>query len=94
VPNEDNSYPCCERCWVKDNSRWEPDGVSAEGELTTKLTAVAVPVFLQLGSVNVCATCGEITVVGIYRELEEDEVQYDVDPLAIADGDEMPPFLI
>jgi hypothetical protein len=57
------------------------------------MTAVAVPQFLQLGKVNVCATCGEVTVVGLYRELEEDEVQYDVDPLAEADGDE-PPFLI
>jgi hypothetical protein len=44
--------------------------------------------------VNICATCGDVTVVGIYRDLEEDEVQYDVDPLAVADGDEIPPFLI
>ncbi len=94
MSRDNNSYPCCEKCWIKDNSRWEPDGVSEEGQLISKMTAIAVPQFLQLGSVNVCATCGEVTVVGLYRELEEDEVQYDVDPLAVADGDEPPPFLI
>jgi hypothetical protein len=94
IDNEDNAYPCCERCWIADNSRWEPDSVSEDGKIITKLTAVAVPTFLQLGNVNVCATCGEITVVGIYRELDEDEVQYDVEPLAVADGDEPPPYVI
>lgn len=82
MPSE-KTYPQCERCWIKENSRWEPDGVSETGELISKLIAVAVPEYLQLGNVNVCCTCGDVTVVGIYAEKEEEDVQYDVDPLDV-----------
>jgi hypothetical protein len=83
------TYPQCERCWIKDNSRWELDGVTADGDITSKLVAVAVPIDVTLGHINVCATCGDLTVVGIYAHLEEDEVNFDVDPLETGPYDSM-----
>lgn len=80
-----NAYPECERCYVQFNSQWEPESVGDDGSLVSKLTAVTVPERLKTGQINVCARCGDITVVGIYSEMEEDEVQYDVEPLNVED---------
>jgi hypothetical protein len=78
-------YPQCERCWIKENSRWEPDGVSAEGNLVTRLSAVAVPLNLNVGEINICCTCGEITVVGIYVDKYEDEIEFNISPFDIVE---------
>lgn len=82
---EPTAYPCCERCWIRDNSQWEPDGVSEEGKLITRLVSVAIPISTAPGRAYVCASCGDLTVVGLFREMSEDEVHYDVDPRDILD---------
>jgi hypothetical protein len=64
---------------------WEPESVGEDGSIISKLLAVTVPNEISTGQINVCAQCGDITVVGIYAEMEEDDVQYEVDPLRIED---------
>lgn len=73
-------YPQCEVCWIEENSTWEPDGVSSDGKLVARMSAIAVPVDLEPGQVNVCCVCGELTVVGIFVEREKADVVYDIDP--------------
>lgn len=84
---ETKVYPQCEKCWIQENSRWEPDGVSQDGKLVTRLTGIMVPYSMTTGKVNVCCICGELTVVGIYVEKEEDEVMFDSEPLNISPED-------
>ena len=79
------AYPQCEKCYVDENSMWEPESVGEDGSIISKLLAVTVPNEISTGQINVCAQCGDITVVGIYAEMEEDDVQYEVDPLGIED---------
>ena len=81
------TYPQCEVCYIKENSRWEADSVGPDGSLISKLIAVAVPLKLSPGSINVCCDCGEITVAGIYVEKDEDSAQYDSEPLEIHEDD-------
>lgn len=76
-------YPQCEVCWIEENSKWEPDSVSDDGKLIARLTGIALPMNPEVGSVNICCTCGNMTVVGIYVEKFEDEIQHNVDPLEI-----------
>lgn len=80
-------FPQCEVCWVEENSRWEADGVSEDGKLVARLASVAVPIELTTGEVNICCTCGEITVVGIFVEKYENEVKFNVDPLDVVPDD-------
>jgi hypothetical protein len=79
------AYPQCEKCYLEENCQWEPESVGDDGSLVSKLIAVAVPLEIKTGKINVCAQCGDITVIGIYAEMEEDSVQYDVDPLDVDD---------
>lgn len=79
------AYPQCESCYIKDNSIWEPESVGDDGSLVSKLVAVTVPEELTTGQINVCAMCGEITVIGIFAEMDEDDVQYEVDPMDVKD---------
>jgi hypothetical protein len=79
------AYPQCESCYIKDNSIWEPESVGDDGSLVSKLVAVTVPEELTTGQINVCATCGEITVIGIFAEMDEEDVHYEVDPLDVVD---------
>jgi len=85
-----SSYPQCEKCYLEDNCAWEADSVGEDGSLVSKLTSVAVPLEISTGEINVCATCGDITVVGIYSELEEEEVKYRSDPLNLDDLNNWP----
>lgn len=79
---EPKLYPQCEACWIAENSKWEPEAVSDEGQLIAKLVAVAVPEMrLQNLTPEVCVDCGDVTVVGIYIEKEDgEEIQFEVDP--------------
>lgn len=84
---EPKLYPQCEACWIRDNSRWEPEGVSDSGQLIAKLVAIAVPEMrLKNMTPEVCVDCGDVTVVGIYIE-KEGIVNYDVDPSDVVFGD-------
>ena len=82
-----NTYPQCEMCYIAENSRWEAESVGEDGSLVSKLVAVAVPLKLSPGSINVCCECGELTIAGIYVEKDEDQVQYASDPLEITEDD-------
>jgi hypothetical protein len=77
------AYPQCERCFVDENSAWEPESVGDDGSIISKLLSVTVPLELVTGEINVCCDCGEITVIGIYVEREKNEITYDVEPLSI-----------
>lgn len=72
--------PECERCWIIENSKWEADAMTADGELVVKLTSILIPSTVIPGEVHVCYRCGDLTIVGLYVEKDEDEIQYDVDP--------------
>lgn len=78
---EEYVYPQCEQCYIKENSKWEPEGVGPDGSLISTLVAVAVPTRLDPGQINVCSTCGEITIAGIFVDLDEEDVKYDEGPL-------------
>lgn len=67
----DDLVPLCERCWIEDNSVWELDSVDQNGNIVTKLISVSVPVDLSPGTINECASCGKITVVGIYVPIDD-----------------------
>ena len=58
--------PICERCWISENSVWEPESVDEEGGITTRLVSITIPIKLVPGSANDCYICDKITVVGIY----------------------------
>ena len=47
----------------------------------SKLVAIAVPDDIGTGLVNICATCGDITIVGIYSEIDENDIKFDEKPL-------------
>lgn len=68
---EEDLVPQCERCWVDENSVWEPDSVDEKGNIITKLISVNVPIQLSPGAVSECFTCGRVTVVGIYVSIDE-----------------------
>jgi len=70
---EDDLVPLCEKCWIDENSIWEPDSVDERGNILTRLVSVQVPIQLSPGSVNECFTCGRVTVVGIYVSIDEIE---------------------
>jgi hypothetical protein len=77
---EEDLVPLCERCWIEENSVWEPDSVDEKGNIITKLVSVNVPIQLSPGAVNECFTCGRVTVVGIYVPIDEiEEYQDDYD---------------
>lgn len=73
--------PQCEMCYIEDNSIWEPESVGDDGSLVSKLVSVSVPLTIKPGVVNICATCGDVTVVGIHVRLPEDEIEFDEEPL-------------
>lgn len=74
--------PVCESCWLKVHTKWEPHSVSETGNVLMKLVGVEVPEKVNTGSAEVCSTCGEITVSGIYElsgtgAADDDEVFVD-----------------
>jgi len=71
--SQDDLVPICERCWIDENSVWEPDSVDERGNIITRLVSVNVPIQLSPGAVNECITCGRVTVVGIYVPIDEIE---------------------
>jgi hypothetical protein len=82
-------FPQCEKCWIAENSRWEPEGVTDEGKLIAKLVAVAVPEMRLKGlEPETCIDCGDITVVGIYVEKEDYELIADDEHADVTFGDE------
>lgn len=82
-------YPQCEVCWIKENARWEPEGVSEEGKIVARLTAISIPLELTPGEIHICCECGEITIVGLFVEKYPYEVKHDVGPLDAEPLDEI-----
>lgn len=68
---EEELVPICERCWIDENSVWEPDSVDERGNIITRLVSVNVPIQLSPGAVNECTACGRVTVVGIYVSIDQ-----------------------
>lgn len=77
---DDELVPMCERCWIDENSVWEPDSVDERGNIITRLVSVNVPIQLSPGAVSECYRCGRVTVVGIYVPLDQVE-EYDGEPI-------------
>lgn len=70
--------PICERCWINENSTWEPESVDEDGGITTRLVSITLPIKLVPGSANDCYICDKITVVGIYvseNELYQEQLK-------------------
>lgn len=79
-PGCKKTFPQCERCWITENSKWEADSMTSDGEMVIKLVSVLVPTAVLPGEINVCCTCGDLTVVGLYVSKDPNEVEFDVDP--------------
>lgn len=92
----DDLVPLCERCWIEENSVWEPESVDMEGNILTRLVSVNVPIKLSPGTVCECFICSKVTVVGIYvsaDDIEEDssELGMDMEEENVLPFDEIPP---
>lgn len=70
------TFPICEKCWLDENTYWEPEGVDEDGMIISKLTKIALPGDLELGKVQTCCMCADITVVGLYVERDPETVPY------------------
>ena len=68
---EEELVPICERCWIDENSVWEPDSVDERGNIITRLISVNVPIQLSPGAVSEGTACGRVTVVGIYVPIDQ-----------------------
>lgn len=66
----------CESCFLSDHTRWEPESMDQTGSIIMKLIGVDVPIKVNNGSVEVCCTCGGLTVSGIYELKSKDEVDF------------------
>jgi len=87
--SEPELFPQCEQCWINENSRWEPDGVSDGGKIVARLVAVAVPEMrLRNLEPEVCIDCGNVTVVGIYVDKEDFELVSDDDHVDVEFGEQ------
>jgi hypothetical protein len=64
--------PTCEKCWLKEHARWEPESVDDEGNILFRLTGVDVPLKYNTGAVESCHSCGELTIAGIYELTPEE----------------------
>jgi hypothetical protein len=82
-------FATCEECWLSAHSKWEPQSIDQTGNIMMKLVGIEVPQKTNTGSVEVCCTCGSITIAGIYemknpetvnftREEEADKYEYDL----------------
>jgi hypothetical protein len=92
----DDLVPLCERCWIEENSVWEPESVDMEGNILTRLVSVNVPIKLSPGTVCECFICSKVTVVGIYvsaDDIEEPDMdmEMDMDEENVLPFDEIPP---
>lgn len=85
--NAVKAYPQCEVCWIDENSDWEPHSVTQDGKIVARMRAIAVPVELSPSTVQVCCSCGELTVVGLFVDKHPSEVKFDVDPDDIVERD-------
>lgn len=79
--------PQCERCYIKENSRWEADSVGEDGSLISKLIGILTPLALAPGNIYTCASCGEITIIGLFVEMEEDKIAYEPEYLPTDEED-------
>jgi hypothetical protein len=64
--------PTCEKCWLKEHARWEPESVDDNGNILFRLKGVDVPLKYNTGAVEACHVCGEITISGIYEVPDEE----------------------
>lgn len=64
----------CEMCWLSEHARWEPESMDDTGSLIMRLIGVDVPQKINNGEVDICCTCGSLTVSGIYEFKERSEV--------------------
>lgn len=70
------TLPICERCWLDENTVWEPEGVDEDGNIVSKLSGVAIPENLQTGNVYICCMCSDLTIVGLFVERDPETVLY------------------
>lgn len=70
------SQPCCERCWIENNTSWElgPDGIDQQ--------TIRQPTRITDPQLELCCHCGYETIVGIYIRIDPATVPY---PSAEAD---------
>lgn len=73
--------PICEACYVKKNAQWEPESIDEKGNILMRLKGVPTPPKYNLNTVENCAECGSITIVGIYELMEPEVVFPEEGPL-------------
>jgi len=68
----------CEVCWLKDHAKWEPESMDDSGNILMRLSGVDIPQIIHVGSVEVCCSCGQITVCGIYEMVDPKTVTHNI----------------
>ena len=66
----------CEACWITDHSHWQPESIDENGSVNMRLTGVDLPDSVSLGSVDVCALCGGVTISGIYELKDPNDAHF------------------
>jgi hypothetical protein len=58
--------PICEACWITERSRWEIESIDENGRVRSRLVDIDIPMDVELGTINICCLCGDITIVGLH----------------------------
>lgn len=68
--------PVCEVCWIQEHAKWEPESIDDTGNILMRLKGVDVPQKVNTGSVEMCSSCGKITIAGIFELRDTQVVMY------------------
>jgi len=66
----------CETCYLEEHTNWEPESVNEYGNILVRLKNVEVPEKVNTGNVEICFSCGNLTVAGIYELKDLSSIHY------------------
>lgn len=66
------TQPICERCWIEAEGVWVSDIATG----TESLSALRFPVRLTEPTIEVCAWCGQPTIIGAYKRADPRSVPF------------------
>jgi hypothetical protein len=86
-PQNLETLPICEKCWLDENTVWEPEGVDEDGNIVSRLARIGLPEDLQPGKVHICCMCADLTIVGLFVERDPESVPYVSETIELDDWD-------
>lgn len=87
-PESLETLPVCEKCWLDENTIWEPEGVDEDGNIVSRLSGIAIPESLIPGKVHICCMCADLTIVGLFVERDPESVPYVSEEIELNDWDD------